>query len=1120
MKFRALNFDYHAEAVYRVSRAEFARTSNKPREVIVLCDATVHATKQTDNENEDNTVLSTCNNEKQEESRELTFSNSSNGDIENDTVANKRLDVAAKKVQQGKKVRIIDQIVYMYMMIPKKLLKYIQHSSYSISFSSQADIYFHQDGDIDVLNQSFEKRSSCNDSSTGMKSLNDHSDTISFTNDSVVPRRSIPQRPRHRQQLSVAQVRKLWNSIRHNAHVRRITCEPWSESLRLASRPRQPLPLPSLLWSANNHLLDLSRQEEFEHLVFAPTFAAIHEDSLPTTHSGKTSLVSGNFPSTFRFQMQQCRQQLQRERSLLAVVPSSRRTIQEKSINASASLGMDPNKLLRFAAQLAMVAVQQQQQQAVQARPDEFEILLDESTIFSEKKEDPALSSQKAKFLKKYTADIESKICEEDEAPKPSPPKRPRILDRKVTFSPTQYDGADDLDKEFSFPTSSFDNWSGHTDRESGIASKDFLPGGVFKGIFPPRDSTTATSIIAEGEKIGAASMGGSPFDEDAATICLKNPKCDPENVDENSETARKRRREEKRLRKQQKKARKERKKAKKRKKHDQSDSGADDSSQQNLGEEKETVVSPFASLNKPRVEKENSANPFSDVAASARCSDVDSVLREAKNSFKKAKAKTVNSAKTANETGSSRLPRGTMSSSDLAARSNKTPLKLFAQSFKQQKRHVSSRQTSQVLPMGTTASTLHGNNSHSSSFPPAAGMSGNKHQSQYLLGNHAKAAEHPSHSHYGARQGSLPNHTARYPEQTSVLGYPLQQRQHSQHHQQDASAAFTGQHQLGSRQHSDLPAQTQIAEHVTQQQYSSGQPYSQIGHQHKISAPAPAPPVHMKKPIDDPSLPPVQLLCSENFLETWGDMIAQLSSGKWANPKLSRSDPNDDCLQRRKIQLHDSNLVDSKSVDIELPKRGAIITYTTSALQEVDPAKEIVVNLARLAAAGVYEDVYVCLCYDIWPTGQILRHIAQLENAVIQQNGVPQTRFFFKPASEESLPSIFAEIILSRQRFFTGVHLESTNEFLEDEQTREWAWFLAKLLPIISANGAIQCMYLVKAISPGQSPIGTLFRSDVVRQKVQMNVTSVPSRAPEIHPYAMQQLEHIISVPFHLAGA
>ena len=282
-------------------------------------------------------------------------------------------------------------------------------------------------------------------------------------------------------------------------------------------------------------------------------------------------------------------------------------------------------------------------------------------------------------------------------------------------------------------------------------------------------------------------------------------------------------------------------------------------------------------------------------------------------------------------------------------------------------------------------------------------------------------------------------------------------------------------------------------------QQTSFSNPGNLTGQPRHVSGPL----VVSNLPEDASQLPPVQLICSENFLEMWGDIVATLSSGKWQKQAASSDIPQPAVFGGRKIQLLDTPLVDGCGIDIELPNRGGALAFSASALEDFSSAKESLVNLAQLAAIGRYKDVFVFICYDITPTDVILRHVSQLQNAVVSHQGQPSTKFYFKTASEASLPSCLAETILTRHRLSST---SSVSEAVADEQLRAWAQFLMQLVPTLSAHGAIQCIQLVKRFArPGQPTFGALLQSQEMRHKVLMHVAS--SNASEIHPFAMHQL-------------
>ena len=263
----------------------------------------------------------------------------------------------------------------------------------------------------------------------------------------------------------------------------------------------------------------------------------------------------------------------------------------------------------------------------------------------------------------------------------------------------------------------------------------------------------------------------------------------------------------------------------------------------------------------------------------------------------------------------------------------------------------------------------------------------------------------------------------------------------------------------------------------------------------------------------NDASMPPVELLCSDTFFETWGDIVAALSNGTWLATSVARTrsagaaDPE----IGRKIQLFDTALVRSRGVDIELPKRGGVLIFTTSALQNPIETKSILMDLAQLAAIGRYSYIYVFLCYDVPMTDAILRHVALLQNSVIQQNSQPSTQVLFKTTREVSLAESVAETIFFCESLCPNQATSRLQAVAADQLLLQRAWFLAVLAPTLSANGAIQCIKLAQRLVPGGQYFRRLLQDQSLRQQIMMAATSTPSKAPEIGPHAMGQLSKAV---------
>jgi hypothetical protein len=255
------------------------------------------------------------------------------------------------------------------------------------------------------------------------------------------------------------------------------------------------------------------------------------------------------------------------------------------------------------------------------------------------------------------------------------------------------------------------------------------------------------------------------------------------------------------------------------------------------------------------------------------------------------------------------------------------------------------------------------------------------------------------------------------------------------------------------------------------------------------------------------PSQDPIQVLCTESFLETWGDLVCAVTANQWHQ---SYSGQSRSCL--RDIRFIDSPLLDGCGVDMELADRGALLLICTSVLDEEAAARDIVVALAELVAADRYVYIYVLLIYDIATTPNVSLGICRLQNAVLQHGRQPPTRVVFKTSTASSLPESLAGIIISRD----GMQTAKSKSFYEDLQNAQFcqqACLLRKLLPSMSGNGAIQCLTLARAITSPEDPYFSLMLTNKsMREQITMAVVSSPSQAPELSPLCMNQLTVLAS--------
>jgi hypothetical protein len=266
----------------------------------------------------------------------------------------------------------------------------------------------------------------------------------------------------------------------------------------------------------------------------------------------------------------------------------------------------------------------------------------------------------------------------------------------------------------------------------------------------------------------------------------------------------------------------------------------------------------------------------------------------------------------------------------------------------------------------------------------------------------------------------------------------------------------------------------------------------------------------------DHSRLPAVKLLCSEEFIETRGDVFAELASGRWAH--FLSGDDGANAIQTarclgRKVELRDTPLVDKCGVDIELPNRRAVLLYNVSTLEVPQQARVVVIGLAQLVAMGRYKHVDVILCYDVPVTSPISLHIVQLQTAVMSNGGSLSTSTFFKTASPASLSAVIAQTVFVHNQVPCNPLSEPSTKVLADTRIREWSRFLLSLLPTLCVHGAIQCIQLTQQMGHSGPSFGLLFQSAQVRQQIMLAATSNPCRAPAVHPHAMGQLSHILRV-------
>jgi hypothetical protein len=265
---------------------------------------------------------------------------------------------------------------------------------------------------------------------------------------------------------------------------------------------------------------------------------------------------------------------------------------------------------------------------------------------------------------------------------------------------------------------------------------------------------------------------------------------------------------------------------------------------------------------------------------------------------------------------------------------------------------------------------------------------------------------------------------------------------------------------------------------------------------------------------IDYHTLPPVSVLCSERFLQVWADVCADLATGRWVYSMLGEHTRDSDLntMLGRKVNLVGCEMVALKGVDIELPGRTSILLFTTSALDNDDEARDSTVALAALASLGRYSLIVVILCYDEPTTSSIMNHILEMQSAVCTEFNPHGSKALFKHAMMNAVPEVVAETVFSAERQFQPRVPPLTASLVSNPLYRERAYFLSKMVPILSATGSYQCLRLAEQMAPeGSSSFRLLFVSERFRKAVADAIVSDEQVSREIHPVALWQLNEAL---------
>jgi len=295
-------------------------------------------------------------------------------------------------------------------------------------------------------------------------------------------------------------------------------------------------------------------------------------------------------------------------------------------------------------------------------------------------------------------------------------------------------------------------------------------------------------------------------------------------------------------------------------------------------------------------------------------------------------------------------------------------------------------------------------------------------------------------------------------------------------------------------------------------------------------------------------ALPPLQVLCSEAFLEGWGEVAAELSAGRWTpvgdiNKEIADPIP-DSATLGRKISFVDSPLVDVCEVDLELPgvsnteqgkenkrtrartnrltelcllhtflqARSIIVQRMSICAESMEARKAFHKKLLHLAATERYLSIVLILCVDGDLSNIQASEVQELHNS-FAGNDSP-TRVHFQVTSVTALSCCIAKTILksaSSPEITTSTYQKMLT-CANDTQVSRRANFFIQLLPTITAVDALQC-FAAGAERGENDPVKQfqlLLGSEIERQKI--CGTSRPNEKPAINPKSMQQLSFVLN--------
>ena len=198
----------------------------------------------------------------------------------------------------------------------------------------------------------------------------------------------------------------------------------------------------------------------------------------------------------------------------------------------------------------------------------------------------------------------------------------------------------------------------------------------------------------------------------------------------------------------------------------------------------------------------------------------------------------------------------------------------------------------------------------------------------------------------------------------------------------------------------------------------------------------------------------PIRLLCSEFFLENYGEVIAELVRGSLDGEGTTKS-----------IQFTDTNLIDMCGVDVETPGRGAIMVSSLSDIQKSGGLTNFLPRILELAATTRYHQLEIFICIDVELDATVTQDLGRLQTALLCAGKVTKTRTTFKLSTKRSLGAWIAKTIISSTSSSSSssssgdmseYSLSKVDHWLTDHRACRRLQFLLSVIPTLSVTGAL----------------------------------------------------------------